>query len=65
MADRWWTCEYGTTMKEGVTERTGDSSGEDVALRVTYDATQNSKQATLMAIDAIRQRIVEETWPPV
>ena len=33
-------------------------------LRITYDATNNGKQAALMTLEAIRQRIIEDTWPP-
>lgn len=64
MADRFYYGEFGATMKTEITEAGTDDAAKDVSLRVTYDATANSKQATLNAIDAIRQRIVEETWPP-
>lgn len=63
MADRFYYGEFGATMKTEITEAAVDSAGADVSLRVTYDATNNSKQACLNAIDAIRQRLVEETWP--
>ena len=65
MADRFYSCEFGTTMKSGVSETGTSTSAADVEVRVTYDATGNSKQAALNAIDAIKQRIVEDTWPPV
>lgn len=65
MADRFWSCEFGTTMKSGVTETGTTTAAADVELRVTYDATNNNKLAAIMALDAIRQRLVEETWAPV
>lgn len=65
MADRYYSCEFGTTAKTGVSETATSTAAADVELRLTYDAAVNSKQAALMALDAIRQRIVEDTWPPV
>jgi spore coat protein CotF len=65
MADRFYSCEFGTTMKSGVTETGTTTAAADVEVRITYDATLNSKTAALDAIEAIRQRIIEETWPPV
>lgn len=64
MADRFYSCEFGTTMKSGVTEAAATTAAADVEVRVTYDATSNSKQAALNAIDAIKQKILEDTWPP-
>jgi hypothetical protein len=64
MADRFYSCEFGTTMKSGVTEAGSTTASADVELRVTYDATNNRKNALLMAIDAIQQKILEDTWPP-
>lgn len=63
MADRFYYCEFGAD-KVAVTEAGSDSAGADVSLRVTYDATNNGKQAALLTLDAIRQRIIEDTWPP-
>lgn len=63
MADRFYYCEFGAA-KEGVTEAGSDSAGADVSVRVTYDASNNSKQATLKALESIIQRIYADTWPP-
>lgn len=63
MADRFYYCEFGAA-KEGVTEAGSDSAGADVSVRVTYDASNNSKQATLKALESIIQRIYVDTWPP-
>lgn len=65
MTDRFYYCEFGTTMKSGVTEAAADDAAKDVSVRITYDATANSKAATLAAIEAIQQKILEDTWPPV
>lgn len=64
MADRFYSCNYGTTMKSGVTETAATTAAAHVEVRITYDAAQNSKQATLAAIDAIKQKVLEDTWPP-
>lgn len=65
MADRFFSCNVGTTMQSGVTETASTTAAAHVEVRVTYDAAQNSKRATLAAIDAIRQKILMDTWPPV
>jgi hypothetical protein len=64
MADRYYYGEFGTT-KTGITEAGASSAGADVELRITYDATNNGKMAALMTLEAIKQRLIEDTWPPV
>lgn len=64
MAERFYSCEFGTTMASGVTETAVTTAAADVEVRVIYDAANNSKLAALQAIDAIKQRIIEDTWPP-
>lgn len=63
MADRYWYGEFGAT-KTGITEAGSSSAAADVELRITYDATNNGKMAALMTLESIKQRIIEETWPP-
>lgn len=63
MADRFWYCEFGSD-KVGVTEAGTDSAAADVSVRITYDATANGKQAALIALEQICNRIQEDTWPP-
>ncbi len=63
MADRYFYCEFGAD-KIGVTEAGSDSAGADVSVRITYDATNNSKQAALKALEAITHRIIQDNWPP-
>lgn len=52
-------------MKTEVTEAGSSDAAKDVEIRITYDAANNSKQAALMAIEAIRQAVMEDDWPPV
>jgi len=63
MADRFWRGEFGAT-KDQIVEAGTTSAGADVELRITYDATNTGKMAALMTLEAIKQRIVEESWPP-
>lgn len=63
MADRFYYAEFGAD-KVAVTEAGSDSAGADVSVRITYDATNNSKQAALRVLEHIKARITEDTWPP-
>lgn len=63
MADRFYRCEFGQA-KTDVVEAGTTSAAADVELRITYDATNNGKQAALMALENIRSRLIEDTWPP-
>lgn len=64
MADRFYSGEFGASMKTDITETAATTAAADVELRITYDASANSKLAALKAIDAIRQKVFEDTWPP-
>lgn len=63
MADRFYSCEFGQD-KVAVAETGSTTAAADVEVRVTYDATNHSKNALLQALKVIRQRIIEDTWPP-
>lgn len=63
MADRFYRGEFGAT-KADIVEAGTTSAAADVELRITYDADNNGKMAALMTLEAIKQRIIEETWPP-
>ena len=63
MTDRFYGCEFGDD-KVAVLEGAASTAAKDVEVRITYDAANNGKQAALNALDVIRQRIVEDTWPP-
>ena len=64
MANRFYSCEFGAGVKGQVTETASTTAAADVELRVTYDATANSKHALLQCIEAIRIAITEDNWPP-
>jgi len=50
--------------KDTVTPSSGSSISTS-AVRVTIDDSNcTSKEAALEAIDAIKQKIIEDTWPP-
>lgn len=63
MATRYFGAPFGADVSSDVTEAAATTS-LSVELAVVYDATNNSKLATLRALDAIRQYIVEDSWPP-
>ena len=63
MANRLRSGEFGAP-KTDIAETGTTTAAADVELRITYDATNNGKMAALMTLEAIKQRIIEETWPP-
>jgi len=64
MADRFYSLNFGQD-KVAVAETGSSTAAANIEVRVTYDATNNGKQALLNALENIRSRIVEDTWPPV
>jgi hypothetical protein len=64
MADRWYNVALGKNMREDVAEGGSDTSLY-VGVRVTYDASGNSKRAAIDALEAVKQAILRDTWPPV
>lgn len=65
MADRYYQAQIGADMPGDVVEAGASSAGVPIELRVTYDATGASKTQILKALDAIKQYITTDTWPPV
>jgi hypothetical protein len=63
MADRFWSCEFGQD-KVAVAEAGSTTAAADVEVRITYDATNNGKQAALVALQNIVAKIYEDSWPP-
>jgi hypothetical protein len=63
MTDRYYGVEFGQD-KTQVLEGGTSTAAKDVEVRITYDATANGKQAAVVALEVIRQRIIEDTWPP-
>ena len=64
MADRFYNVALGGDMKENVAEGAADTSAF-VAVRITYDATGANKLQALKALDAVRDYITQDTFPPV
>ena len=63
MAERYYSVNFGQD-KVAVAETGSTTAGADVEVRVTYTATNNSKQAMMVALELLAQRIQEDTWPP-
>lgn len=64
MADRYWSASLGDD-KVGVAEAATSTAGDHVEVRITYDTAGMNKSAALRCLEFIRQRIIEDTWPPV
>ena len=64
MADRFYSVNFGQD-KTQVAETGSSTAAAHVEVRVTYDATNNGKQAALIALKQLMARIGEDTWPPV
>lgn len=63
MADRFWSGEFGSDLA-AIAETGTSTASADVEVRITYDATNNSKTAALMVLEHIKARILADTWPP-
>jgi hypothetical protein len=63
MASHHYGVNFGGDQAVDVTEA-GAGTGLNLNLEIVYDATNNSKLAALKAIEAIRQAITQDTWPP-
>ena len=63
MADRWYNAPLGAQIAQEVAEGAADTA-QYVGVRVTYDATGNSKEMTLLALEAVRQYVLSDAWPP-
>lgn len=64
MADRWYNIPLGGDLPVDVAEGAADTA-QYVAVRVTYDATGNSKEQTVKALNAAIMYILQDTWAPV
>lgn len=62
MADRYYYCVKGADLAVDVSEHTA-SQASTVELRVTYTSFAEM-QDVLKAVDAIKARLVQGTWPP-
>lgn len=63
MATKYYGVAFGGDRPIDVT-KAGSTTSSNVEVSVVYDASQNSKLATLKALKAIHQRIFMGKWPP-
>lgn len=63
MADRYYGVALGGELPVDVTEA-GTTTSAAIELRVTYDASGASRQLVLNAVEAIRNYLIQDTWPP-
>lgn len=64
MADRYFSTSLGDNTPSAVTEAGSSTAADPVEVRVTYDATGVDKRTVLVALDLIKARILQDTWPP-
>jgi hypothetical protein len=62
MADRFYGIDRGEQGVRNVTEGAASTATTDVELRV--DLIGMSKLEVLLAIDTIKDAIIQDTWPP-
>lgn len=65
MAERYWSVPLGGDIATDVTEAAAPASGPFVDVRCTYDATGNSKEQLVKALDAVKMYVLQDNWPPV
>jgi hypothetical protein len=63
MAKEYYGVAVGGKMKTDVTKDTA-TTGAAIELSVDLTATGVDKQAVLLALEGIEQKILEDTWPP-
>lgn len=64
MADRWYNVPLGGDIPQDVAEGASDTA-QYVAVRITYDATGNSKEQAFKALEAVKGYLLQDSWPPV
>ena len=65
MAERYWSLSLGENIPSAVTEGAASDPAEAIELRVTYDASGVDKRSVIVALDVLKARILQDTWPPV
>lgn len=63
MANRYYQAALGAETKEEVVEASSSSLAW-VEVAITYTLSGNSKMDALKAIEAIKQYIIADAWPP-
>lgn len=64
MADRFFGANIGANFPADVLE-SGSTTSRTVEVRVTYDATGADKVEVLSALEAIKNYIIQDNYPPV
>jgi len=62
MADRFYGIDRGEQGVRNVTEGAASTATTDVEVRV--DLIGMSKMEVLLALDTIKEAIIQDTWPP-
>lgn len=65
MSDRFYSVPLGGDLPENVTEGAAASPAAFLDVRITYDATGASKEQFYKALGAVRDYILQDTFPPV
>jgi hypothetical protein len=63
MADRFYGIDRGEQGVRNVTEGSGSAATTDVEVRVDLAANMQ-KMEVLLALDTIKEAILQDTWPP-
>jgi hypothetical protein len=63
MADRFYGIDRGEQGVRNVTEGAASTATTDVEVRVDLDANMQ-KMEVLLALDTIKEAILQDTWPP-
>jgi hypothetical protein len=56
---------FGDDKITNVVENAATQAGNVVEVRITYDATNNSKRQALKALETLASRITKGPWPPI
>ena len=63
MADRWYNVPLGGDLPENVAEGASDTA-QYVGVRITYDATGNSREQAIKGLTAVISYLLQDSWPP-
>lgn len=63
MAERFYGIDRGEQGVRNVTEGASSTATTDVEVRVDLDANMQ-KMEVLLALDTIKEAILQDTWPP-
>ena len=65
MANRFYAVTLGGSMPANVVEGAAANPAAFVDVRVTYDATNASRQQAINAVEAVWGYLAQDNWPPV